>query len=88
MKELNWFKGKFRDYEDNPNNKAIELKMEEMGWNYRFGFFDDTYYYFEKGRLYFDSSKPKKGVEITYEQFENWILNDIHIQSEPQYEIY
>jgi hypothetical protein len=85
MKNGDYFKGIFRSASDNLNNELIKDKTSEKGWD-NFGFYDDYWYYMENNDLYYSSNKPQTGNEITYQEFEDWILDKQPLN--PQYEVY
>lgn len=88
MKDGQYFKGIFGRIENSPNDKIIGKITQSKDWG-RFGFYSGYYYWLNKGKLcYSEYSPPEDYTEITYQEFEDWILGEEPITSEPNYEIY
>jgi hypothetical protein len=85
MKNGDYFEGIFYSAVDNPNDNKIELITKDKGWG-EFGYYKHYWYYMENNKLHYSSYKPNKGNEITYQEFEDWILGSN--QSQPVYEVY
>lgn len=75
MKELEWFRGIFSYSSYNINLVRLKKETQKLNWG-SFGYFDNHYYQMIDNKLYFFTSRPKNGVEITYNQYENWMLGD------------
>jgi hypothetical protein len=80
-----YFKGIFTSSRHNINDELINKKLKDKGWS-EYGFYDDCWYYLKNNELFYSYYKPTSGNEITYGEFEDWILGKQPI--EPIYEIY
>lgn len=87
MKDGQCFRGIFELSVDNPNYSKIS-EITERKWKSTYGFYTEYWYYMDHGILEYSRRKPNNFEEITYNQFEDWILNGVEINNEPNYEIY
>lgn len=85
MKNGDYFKGIFSRGSDNPNYKKIR-EITFPKWEFNFGFYDDYWYQLVNGTLDCFIYKPTTGEEITYQIFEDWILEKA--PENTQYEVY